>query len=74
MKTSYIKIVLFVCAVLSLAGCTKDVTLNNLNVTAVKTLYEPVNNKSIVLQSTTGATLYFEWEPALAQDGSLTLY
>ena len=74
MKTSYIKIVLFVCAVLSLAGCNKDVTLNNLNVAAVKTLYEPVNNKSIVLQASSTASVYFEWEPALAEDGSLTLY
>jgi len=74
MKTSYIKIVLFVCAVLSLAGCTKDVTLNNQNVTAVKTLYEPVDNKSIVLQASATASVYFEWEPALAADGSLTLY
>jgi len=74
MKTSYIKIVLFVCAVLSLASCKKDETLKNLNVNAVQTLYEPIANKSIVLQSTTGANVYFEWEPALSEDGSLTLY
>ena len=74
MKTSYIKIVLFVFTVLALAGCTKNETLGNLNVAAVQTLYEPANNKSIVLQASATATVYFEWEPALAQDGSLTLY
>jgi len=74
MKTSFVKIVLFVCAVLSLAGCKKDETLKNLNVAAVQTLYEPVANKSIVLQSTAGASIYFEWEPALSEDGTLTLY
>jgi len=74
MKTSYIKIVLFVCAALSLASCKNENTLQNLNVTAVQTLYEPINNKSIVLQPTPGANVYFEWEPALAEDGSLTLY
>jgi len=74
MKTSFVKIVLFVCAVLSLAGCKKDDTLKNLNVAAVQTLYEPVANKSIVLQSTTGVSLYFEWEPALSEDGTLTMY
>lgn len=74
MKTSYIKIVLFICAVLSLASCKKDDTLKNLNVTAVQALYEPVTNKSIVLQPSATATVYFEWESALAEDGSLTLY
>jgi len=74
MKTSYIKIVLLVCTVLSLAGCTKNETMGNLNVAAVQTLYEPANNKSVVLQASATATVYFEWEPALAQDGSLTLY
>ena len=74
MKTSYIKIVLLVCTVLSLAGCTKNETMGNLNVAAVQTLYEPANNKSVVLQASATATVYFEWEPALAEDGSLTLY
>ena len=74
MKTSFVKIVLFVCAVLSLAGCKKDETLKNLNVSAVQTLYEPVANKSVVLKSTPGASIYFEWEPALSEDGTLTMY
>ena len=74
MKTSYIKIVLFVCAVLSLAGCKNDETMKNLNVTSVQTLYEPVQNTLVVLQPSATASVYFEWEPALAEDGSLTLY
>ena len=74
MKTSYIKILLFVCVVLSFAGCKKDNSLKNLNVTAVQTLYEPINNKSIVLQASATASVYFEWEPALSEDGALTLY
>ena len=74
MKTSFVKIVLFVCAVLSLAGCKKDDTLKNLNVAAVQTLYEPIDNKSIVLQASATASVYFEWEPALSEDGTLTLY
>lgn len=74
MKTSYIKIVLFVCAVLSFVGCKNDDTLKNLNVTAVQTLYEPVSNKSVVLQAAANATVYFEWEPARSEDGGLTLY
>lgn len=74
MKTSYIKIVLFVCAVLSFVGCKNDDTLKNLNVTSVQTLYEPVNNKSVVLQASATASVYFEWEPARSEDGGLTLY
>lgn len=74
MKTSYIKVVLFVCAVLSFASCKKDDTLKNLNVTSVQTLYEPINNKSIVLQASATASVYFEWESALSDDGALTLY
>jgi len=74
MKTSFVKIVLFVCAVLSLAGCKKDDTLKNLNVAAVQTLYEPIDNKSVVLQASATASIYFEWEPALSEDGTLTLY
>lgn len=74
MKTSYIKIVLFVCAFLSFASCKNDDTLKNLNVTSVQTLYEPVNNKAVVLQASATASVYFEWEPALSEDGALTLY
>lgn len=46
----------------------------NLNVSAVKTFYEPIDGKAVVLQSSASATLYFEWEPALAEDGGLVLY
>jgi len=74
MKKTYIKIVLLVLAVFSLASCKKDDTLKNLNVTSVQTLYEPVNNKSVVLQPSATASVYFEWQSALAEDGALTLY
>jgi len=74
MKTSFVKIVLFVRAVLSLTGCKKDETLKNLNVAAVQTLYEPVDNKSVVLKASATASVYFEWEPALSEDGTLTMY
>ncbi|MDP4183967.1 MAG: SusE domain-containing protein [Bacteroidota bacterium] len=74
MKTLYIKMVLLVCTILSLASCAKDDSLSNLNVNAVQTLYEPINNKSVVLQTSATASVYFEWEPALSEDGALTLY
>lgn len=74
MKISYFKTALFALMTVAFVACQKENTLNNLNVAAVKTLYEPVNNKSVVLQSSATASVYFEWEPALAEDGTYTLY
>lgn len=74
MKISYFKTALFALMTVAFVACQKENTLNNLNVAAVKTLYEPVNNKSIVLQASATASVYFEWEPALSEDGTLTLY
>ena len=42
--------------------------------TAVKALYEPDNGKAVVLQASASASLYFEWEPSLAEDGGAVLY
>ena len=73
MKTSLVKITLIVSLFLAFTGCQKD-ELSNTNVTAVKTLYEPTNGKSVVLQSSASASLYFEWEPAKAEDSGMVLY
>jgi hypothetical protein len=58
---------------LAFTSCQKD-ELSNTKVTAVKTLYEPTNGKSVVLQSSASASLYFEWEPAKAEDSGMVLY
>ena len=73
MKTSLVKLTLIVSLFLAFTGCQKD-ELSNTNVTAVKTLYEPTNGKSVVLQSSASASLYFEWEPAKAEDSGMVLY
>jgi hypothetical protein len=59
---------------LALISCSNDGEVRDLGVTAVKTLYEPDNGKTIVLQSSASATLYFEWEPARAEDSGAVLY
>ena len=68
-----------ICAVLcsfflAFAACSSDGEVRNLGVTAVNTLYEPDNGKSVVLQASASASLYFEWEPSLAEDGGAVLY
>lgn len=59
---------------LVLAACSSDGEVRHLGVTAVQSLYEPDNGKSVVLQSSASASLFFEWEPALAEDGGAVLY
>ncbi|KAA6309451.1 hypothetical protein EZS27_039059, partial [termite gut metagenome] len=54
--------------------CNDDGEIRNTLVTSVKKLYEPNNDKSVVLQSSASATLYFEWEHAKAEDGGMVLY
>ena len=74
MKTSYAKIAFFICMLLSFASCQKNDTMKNLNVSSVQALYDPANNSSVVLQASASASVYFDWQPALSEDGALTLY
>lgn len=74
MKTIFIKLTIITSLLLAFVGCSKDDELKNTHVTAVKTLYEPADGKSVVLQSSASATLYFEWEPAKAEDSGMVLY
>lgn len=60
--------------ILAFTACSSDGEVRELSVTAVKTLYEPDNGKAVVLQPSASASLYFEWEPSLAEDGGVVLY
>ena len=60
--------------ILTFTACSSDGEVRDLGVTAVKTLYEPDNGKSVVLQPSASSSLYFEWEPSLAEDGGVVLY
>lgn len=55
-----------------LIGCKDDAEFRNASVTAVKKLYEPVNNRFVTLQP--AGTMYFEWEKAYADDNSVVYY
>lgn len=58
----------------AIAACSSDGEVRDLGVNAVDKLYQPKNEMSVVLQPSASATLLFEWEPSIAQDGGLVLY
>jgi len=53
-------------------GCKDDEGFEDVSVTAVSQLYEPTNDRYVVLKS--DASMYFEWETAHAADNSIVYY
>lgn len=74
MKNITIKLLALVILVSLFSACDSEGEVRELGVTAVKTLYEPVDGRTLVLQSSASAMLYFEWEPAKAEDSGAVLY
>ena len=74
MKLFSIKYMILTLGAALLAACSSDGEVRDLQVTAVQSIYEPADAKSVVLQSSSSASLYFEWEPSLAEDGGAVLY
>ena len=74
MKKILIKLFAVSAFIFAFIACSDDGEVKDLNVTAVGALYEPDNGKTITLQASASATLYFEWEPARAEDGGMVLY
>lgn len=74
MKTNILMRSLFLLALLALAGCKKDNKFREVNVTEVDTYYAPDDNRNVVLQNSSTASLYFEWEKSVAEDNSLVYY
>jgi len=74
MKTIYTKLIIFSSLVFGFLACSSDGEVRDMGVTPVKTLYEPTNGRTLVLQSSASAMLYFEWEPARAEDSGAVLY
>lgn len=73
MKNILVKLAVLASLLVAFIGCKED-ELKDTKVTAVKDLYEPTEGKSVVLQSSASASLYFEWEPAKAEDSGMVLY
>jgi hypothetical protein len=74
MKINKLSIGFFILLIAALAGCTKDNKFKDVKVTEVNTLYAPDDGRNVVLQSAGSATLYFEWEKAVAEDNGVVYY
>ncbi len=74
MKAILIKLTIIASFVFAFIACDDNGEVRDIGVTAVKTLYGPDNGKTVVLQSSASATLYFEWELARAEDSGGVLY
>lgn len=65
---------LALCVLLLGASCTSDMEYKDVDVTAVKQLYSPVDKASVTLLSSATASVFFEWSDALAADGNAPQY
>jgi len=75
MNTTIKYIGLFFLAIISLHACkTDDMNYVDTQVTAVKTLYEPAENKAVKLLNSEKASLYFEWQTVKVEDGGAASY
>lgn len=74
MKAILNKLIMIATLFSAFTACSSDGEVRHTDVTAVKTLYEPDNEKAIVLQSSASAVLAFSWEPARAEDSGAVLY
>jgi len=74
MKKNKLSIAFLLLSFAALVSCTKDDKFKEVKVTEVNTLYSPDDGRNIILQSTGTATLYFEWEKAVAEDNGVVYY
>ncbi|MCG6190091.1 SusE domain-containing protein [Maribellus maritimus] len=74
MKKILFKLTVLSSLIFAFLGCEEDEHLRDTNVTAVNAFYEPADGKSVILQSSASASVYFEWEPAKAEDSGMVLY
>ena len=74
MKTNIIKASLSLLVLFAFTGCKKDKEFKQVNVTEVNTFYAPDDSRNIVLQNSSTASLFFEWEKSVAEDNGLVYY
>jgi len=74
MKTNIIKVSLSLILLFAFTGCKKDKEFKQVNVTEVNTFYAPDDARNIVLQNSSTASLFFEWEKSVAEDNGLVYY
>lgn len=58
-----------IATVLITSSCTEEMEYKDAQVSAPAQLFDPVDGKSVTLQSSSTASVYFEWAGAQAEDG-----
>ncbi len=74
MKNILIKLTVVASLLLALAACKDEGGELDTRLTAVNALVEPLDGKEVVLQTTTGASTYFEWEYCNEAESGTALY
>ena len=74
MKNKILQLSIILSLIFSVTSCSSEGEVRDLGVTPVERLYEPVDGRTLILQSSASAMLYFEWEPARAEDSGTVLY
>ena len=75
MKTISNKLIILSSFVLVIfTACKEEMGKINSQLSPVQTLVEPANAKTVVLQPSASASLYFEWKPCKVEDSGTALY
>lgn len=74
MKRYMHRTILFLSALFILSACTEDMEFKNIKVTPVNKFYAPANSETVELVDDKHTTLFFDWEPAKAEDSGSPLY
>jgi len=75
MKSVINRIIILLSIIGIAISCKKsDMNFKDAQVSAVKSLYEPTDGKTVYLQNSQNETVYFEWEQAKSEDGAAPAY
>ncbi|MCC8154928.1 MAG: SusE domain-containing protein [Tannerellaceae bacterium] len=73
-KILFITLTFILFAFTTFTSCKDDNDFKEVSVTAVENLYEPINEKHVILKASASSGVYFEWERAIAEDRSVVYY
>ncbi|MDR0394524.1 MAG: SusE domain-containing protein [Tannerella sp.] len=74
MKSMYLKLTIIAAFVFSFAACGDNMGETDTRLSDVKALIEPVDGKSIVLEPSVSAEIYFEWAYADVKESGTAVY
>lgn len=74
MKTIWIKLACVISLALAFSSCNESMGDTDSRLADVKSLIEPTNGKSVVLEASASASVYFEWDYANFDEGGTSVY